>query len=86
MQLRGIAPAISAGKASEAFRKPDRKKQDIKKRSEYLKNKKKEVSGVVVADKIAEAQISGVINEPVTPEKGNNMQNYYILQQKGYNR
>ena len=37
-----------------------------------LNNKNKEdlVSGVVVADKIAEARISGVIDEPVTPEKG----------------
>ena len=37
-----------------------------------LNNKNKEalVSGVVVADKIAEAQISGVIDEPVSPEKG----------------
>ena len=28
---------------------------------------------MVIADKIAEAQISGVIYEPVTPEKGNKM-------------
>ena len=54
-------------------RKQDRKRQDIKERSEYLKNKKREVSGVVIADKIAEAQISGVIYEPVTPEKGKKM-------------
>ena len=34
------------------------------------KNKDDAVSGVVVADKIAEARINGVIDEPVTPEKG----------------
>ena len=34
------------------------------------KNKEALVSGAVVADKIAGAQISGVIDEPVTPEKG----------------
>ena len=37
-----------------------------------LNNKNKEdlVSGVVVADKIAEGKINGIIDEPITPEKG----------------
>ena len=46
-----------------------RKKDELRKR---LVNKKEtdKVSGTVVADKIAEAQISGVIEGAVTPERG----------------
>lgn len=52
-------------------REQDLKKQNIQKRIEYLKNKGKEVSGVVIADKIAEGIQSGVIVDTVTPERGN---------------
>lgn len=69
--------ALKAAKGCRKRVKRDRaeaqKKQDIQKRIKYLKNKEKEVSGVVIADKIAEAQRSGVIYEPVTPERGNKM-------------
>ena len=47
----------------------ERRKNEMK---AHLNNKNKEdlVSGVVVADKIAEGKINGIIVEPITPEKG----------------
>lgn len=56
-----------------------------------LNNKNKEdfVSGVVVADKIAEGKINGIINEPVTPEKGKKLSDSIknkIIKDRQFNR
>ena len=62
--------------------KEDRAKQSL----DRIRTKKKSVSGVYVADKIAEAMRSGVISEPVTPEKGkqlsDNIKKKYIMDQQ----
>jgi hypothetical protein len=58
----------------------------VKQGLNIVKSKKKAVSGVYVADKIAEAVRSGVISEPVTPEKGkqlsDNIKKKYIMDQQ----
>lgn len=83
-----------------SIEEPVRKKRTLES-VDYLKNKKDEirkrlaagkkdkVSGAVVADRIAEAQISGVIDEPVTPEKGKKLSDSIkrkILAQKQIDR
>ena len=64
---------------TKSTEKEDRAKQS----AERIRAKKKSVSGVYVADKIAEAMRSGVISEPVTPEKGkqlsDNIKKKYIM-------
>ena len=61
------------------------KEDKAKQSAERIRKKKKSVSGVYVADKIAEAVRSGVISEPVTPEKGkqlsDNIKKKYIMDQ-----
>lgn len=47
-----------------------RKKAEILKRRSEMKG---EISGAVVADKISEARQSGVLDEVITPEKGNKL-------------
>ena len=58
----------SKNENTEIKQRLERKKKAM--RAESVRLKEDKVSGVVVADKIAEAQINGVIYEPVTPEKG----------------
>ena len=67
---------------TKSTEKEDRAKQS----AERIRAKKKSVSGVYVADKIGEAMRSGVISEPVTPEKGkqlsDNIKKKYIMDQQ----
>ena len=67
---------------TKSTEKEDRAKQS----AERIRTKKKSVSGVYVADKIGEAMRSGVISEPVTPEKGkqlsDNIKKKYIMDQQ----
>ena len=69
-------------KDSKSSEKEDRAKQSL----DRIRAKKKSVSGAYVADKIGEAMRSGVISEPVTPEKGkqlsDNIKKKYIMDQQ----
>ena len=65
---------------------PNDSKDKVKQSLDRIRTKKKSVSGVYVADKIAEAMRSGVLSEPVTPEKGkqlsDNIKKKYIMDQQ----
>jgi hypothetical protein len=65
---------------------PNDSKDKVKQSLDRIRAKKKSVYGVYVADKIAEAVRSGVISEPVTPEKGkqlsDNIKKKYIMDQQ----
>ena len=70
----------------------ERRKKEIRERhGKTLRDKygKPEVSGAVIADKIAEGKINGIIDEPVTPEKGKKLSDSIkskIIKDRQFNR
>ncbi len=67
--LKNLRLDTSKLEQAELDKHIEQRKQEIRERLSKRHDADK-VSGAVVADKIAEAQISGVIDDPVTPEKG----------------
>ena len=67
--LKNLKLDTSKLEQAELDKHIEQRKQEIRERLSKRHDEDK-VSGAVVADKIAEAQISGVIDEPVTPKKG----------------
>ena len=60
---------VNEGKSVDLASHIEQRKQEIRNRLSKRQDED-ELSGVVVADKIAEGKINGIIDEPVTPEKG----------------